>query len=143
MLQHLDAARSSRRALLHGLDRLVVATHDAQELARRGQRLDRAGVEREGVRQVGPAPSQSQSYSIFTRPEHGLHASPLVEGEAPARPPGDAIGIASSTGSGLAAGRSTTYAQVGRGQSGVSQGIVGIEGDCLLEQAERLEAAAA
>src|SRR6266542_3346749 len=40
MLQRLDAARIEPLRLLHGVDRLVMAAHRAQELAERAERLD-------------------------------------------------------------------------------------------------------
>ena len=84
------------------------------------------------------APSQSQSYSIFTRPERGpCLGQPFVEGDRP-------LGMPARHRHRLVdlqrpQHRGRRHQQVGRRQPGMGHGVVGIERQRLLEQGQRLD----
>ena len=138
MLQGLDVPRVEPARLQHGLDRLVVAAHRAQELAERAERLDRAAIERDRVRQVGlgavPVPVVFHLHAAQHRPCLG---EPLVEGDR-------ALGRRARerhrlVGRQRPQHRGRRQQQVGRAEPGMRHRIVGIERQRLLEQGVRLQ----
>ena len=137
MLQRLDAARIEPPRLLHGLDRLVVAAHGAQELAEGAERFDRAGIEGDGMRQIGlgavPIPVVLHLHAAERGPCLG---QPLVEGDRPLRmPAGHRHRLVDLQ---RPQHRRRRHEQVGRREPGMGHGIVGIEHQRLFEQGQGL-----
>ena len=137
MLQRLDAARIEPPRLLHGLDRLVVAAHRAQELAEGAERFDRAGIEGDRMREVGlgavPVPVVLHLHPAQRGPRLG---QPLVEGDRPlGRSAGHRHRLIDLQ---RPQHRRRRHQQIGRAEPGMRHGIVGIERQRLFEQGQCL-----